>query len=454
MFVPVEPVETEPEPPPPPAAANQETIHDTILKANEVYAAALHEVDPSILEEYWHGEARARWEASVEGFASRNTYRNSNWDIEVVAVYFHDDQTAIGKTIEFWEFEERVQSSDAVESTHSLGPLFETYHLEIVDGRWSIGAIEIFEQPTLTLTEIRGDVFLRGEQVFDKQEVFQGDEIETGPGSMALLLYPFDGTTEIREDGHLLLSRLEIDPNRSAPIRGQVEYELFGTSLWNKLRKLWRSIFSGGGATAVDQPAEFGVTLEDDGTFLVEVQEGEVELISAGVTVVVAAGEQSAAFPGQPPIPPIQWPGPLLVSGGDLVIQEMEIVGSLRFNRSGGIEVPLHVVVRNQGDTEVDRFKLSARYRSSRGEFTVPYNVPETSQEWYPFTAEILPPGGVVSFNGVVVLPEDTLRQTIELTVIADSCDGDEFMPVSCRVEESNEENNTRTIEIQVSVQG
>ena len=426
------------------------SVAETILYANQQYASALEEVDAGLLLDSWHGEARRRWEQAVQRLADANRYRLSESQIEVTTVYFSSERTAIAKTIESWDFEERDRTSDEVRSSGALGPLHETYYLETVNGGWSIRRFEISGEPSLTLTDIQGQVFVNAEQVQEDREVFEGDEIATALGSSAILLYPFDGTTEMRQDGHIRLNRVRVDPDRAATVRGSVEIELFSaslTDLWNRLTKTVRVIFTALGRRAADDPAEFGVTLRDDGTFIVAVEEGEVELTSAGVSITLRGGEQSFALPGLPPVPPLPWPGPPLVPGTDLVILAIELTGAPEIGADGMVEVPLRVIARNLGDTEAEVFKLHVDYTGPAGTFVAPFSVPGETSAFYPFARGALAPGTDMSFEGIVRLPGELAGETISLTAVADSCAGEEFMPAFCRVEENEEGNNEATLQ-------
>ena len=127
-------------------------------------------------------------------------------------------------------------------------------------------------------------------------------------------------------------------------------------------------------------------------------------------------------------------------SGPDLVVTSLKRTGSGIVNSEGQFEVPIQVVVKNQGDTEAGIFKVSTEYTYSRGTFAVPFTVPRQNNIWYPYTKKPLLPGGEVMFEGTVTI--STKNEKISLTAIADSCSGDEFMPKYCRIKESNEINN------------
>jgi hypothetical protein len=433
-----------------PSEPTRESVIAAIEYANQRYALALKEVDSSLLDDSWHDGERQNQEQTVQQLRNDNHYRTTEFNVEVTSVYFVNEKMAIAKAIETWQAQEFDRSTNQVVQNEDTGILFKTYSLEVVGDHWSIFRVDFCDCAALTLTGIQGDVFLNGEPVSDQSEISQGDEIVTGHGASAILVYPFDGTTEIREDGHLMLTTLEIDPDPNNPRRGHVEIELFGTSLWNKLQKVWRSIFRANGMVVEDDPAEFGVTLADDGGLILEVQAGEVKLTTDSGEVVVTGGQQSIAYPDSAPASPVPWPGPLLTPGINLVVGVLEVSGDPYFSSKEDIVVPLHVVVRNLGSEPADIFKLSAELSSPGGTYTVAFTVPDRQEGYYPFTSEPLPPGGEVAFDGEVTLPGSLARSRVTLTVTADSCLGEEFAADFCRVPESNEEDNQSTIEIQL----
>jgi len=104
--------------------------------------------------------------------------------------------------------------------------------------------------------------------------------------------------------------------------------------------------------------------------------------------------------------------------------------------------VPIYVIVQNQGESAADIFKLSAQYIDVNGKFTAPFSVSGQANAWYPYTSAPLAAGEQVEFRGFIWLPETLQGQTISLSVLADSCSGDESLPSDCRVLESNEGNN------------
>jgi hypothetical protein len=106
-------------------------------------------------------------------------------------------------------------------------------------------------------------------------------------------------------------------------------------------------------------------------------------------------------------------------------------------------QAPIRVDVLNQGLGVAGTFKVGVEYRlSSGGPWTVvPFTVDGQMDRAFPWT-ESLASGGSVRFYGVLTFPSSLHHRSVDLRVTADSCWGD-IMPVSCRVRESNEWNNT-----------
>jgi hypothetical protein len=126
----------------------------------------------------------------------------------------------------------------------------------------------------------------------------------------------------------------------------------------------------------------------------------------------------------------------------DLVVSEFEVTGNGAVNAAGNVELPIRVVVSNEGNAAAAIFKVSAHYTTLRGTFVAPFTVPAQSSFWYPFTNAPLAAGAEAAFEGRLTLPAALEGTAVSLKVLADSCSGDEFMPDYCRVEESDEDNN------------
>ena len=126
----------------------------------------------------------------------------------------------------------------------------------------------------------------------------------------------------------------------------------------------------------------------------------------------------------------------------DLIVKSLETTGSPTVNADNSVEVPIRVVVENQGTPAAGIFKTATEYTGPQGTFVVAFTVEGQSEFWYPYTSSPLAPGSDVTFNGKVTFKPSVHGVTVSLNAIADSCSGDEFMPEHCRVEESNEDNN------------
>ena len=126
----------------------------------------------------------------------------------------------------------------------------------------------------------------------------------------------------------------------------------------------------------------------------------------------------------------------------DLVVSSLEATGSPTVNAANSVEVPIRVVVRNQGSESAGVFKTCTEYTSAGRSYQVAFTVPGQTDIWCPHTSASLASGSNVTFNGKVTFHPSLHGVTVTLTATADSCAGDEFTPAYCRVDESNETNN------------
>ena len=126
----------------------------------------------------------------------------------------------------------------------------------------------------------------------------------------------------------------------------------------------------------------------------------------------------------------------------DLVVTTLETTGTPTVNLEDSAVVPIRVVIKNQGDAAADIFKVSTAYTGTNGPYAVAFTVPGQSNIWYPYTSEPLAAGDDVTFSGNLTFHSSVHGVTVNITAMADSCSGDEFMPDYCRVEESDEDNN------------
>jgi hypothetical protein len=138
----------------------------------------------------------------------------------------------------------------------------------------------------------------------------------------------------------------------------------------------------------------------------------------------------------------------LLLSGcqPDLLVTTLETTATPTVNENNSVEVPIRVVVKNQGNAAANVSKVAIEYTGGvidpSRTFVIAFTVPGQSSIWYPFTSGALAAGSTETFTGKVTLHPKEHGVTVSLTATADSCSGDELMPAYCRVKESNEANN------------
>lgn len=130
----------------------------------------------------------------------------------------------------------------------------------------------------------------------------------------------------------------------------------------------------------------------------------------------------------------------------DLVVTTLQTTGPPTVNTDNSIEVPIRVVVENQGAASAGIFKVSADYTGGSigpsTAFVVAFTVPGQASIWYPHTGGSLAAGSTVNFEGKLTFHPAEHGVTVAIKARADSCSGDEFQPAYCRVEESDEGNN------------
>jgi hypothetical protein len=154
----------------------------------------------------------------------------------------------------------------------------------------------------------------------------------------------------------------------------------------------------------------------------------------------IAAPTLSLQSPLRFPVPPIIFPIPFVQP--DLVVTDFNRIGPVTVRADGFQEVPVRVVIENQGNGTAGKFRVSARYITSQGDFMRPFTVVGQSNMWRPTTMASMFPGETVALEGKLLGYPSTSGVTVDFYIKADSCDSDEFMPNYCRVNESNETNN------------
>ena len=159
------------------------------------------------------------------------------------------------------------------------------------------------------------------------------------------------------------------------------------------------------------------------------------------MTCVNAQTPIQKGLPGRPDVRPgIHIPQP------DLVITSFRVTGPATVV-NGSVELPVEVVVKNQGDGQAPIFKVGVEFtRPGAGPFAVSFRVPGEASIWYPSTNGPLAGGKSVSFAGSLTFTAGSRGRRVRIRATADSCSGDEFMADFCRVRENNEANNRSAV--------
>jgi len=435
----------------------QAAIHKVVEASNQAQIEALRTLSLDPLLETNIGEALQSNEKWIGDLCADNQYVVAQLkSLEITSVgILEPGQRAVATTIENWaEMEFHNLTDDTLVDTRPPVLYYETYFLIFDGARWKVEGIILREQLSLTLVNIVGSVFVDGELTVESREIFPGNKVETGSDGYASLLYPDGGITHLGSGTSLQLLKLEAVSARRAP--GLASPLAVGGSFaefWQDIGDTWnyvKEIVVCGltGCTGTIE-TNFAVHVAaEDRSMHVEVFEGVVKVTSVvfpDKPVVIKKGEQTLIRPGQLPLEPVPigepLPEPQPTLPPDLVVTAVE-TGPATINPEGGVEVPIRVVVKNQGDAEADIFKVSTEYTGPSGTFLVPFTVPGQGDIWYPYSSAPLGPGSDVTFAGNVTFQSALQGQTISLKALADSCAGEEFVPDFCRVEESNEGNN------------
>jgi hypothetical protein len=127
----------------------------------------------------------------------------------------------------------------------------------------------------------------------------------------------------------------------------------------------------------------------------------------------------------------------------DLVVTSFVTTGAAVIV-NGAVELPVKVVVKNQGTGSAPIFKVSVESTEpgGGGAVVVAFDADGEASNWYPSTNAPLASGKSASFSGRLKFHPATRRARVALRAIVDSCSGDEFMEDYCRVREINELNN------------
>lgn len=128
----------------------------------------------------------------------------------------------------------------------------------------------------------------------------------------------------------------------------------------------------------------------------------------------------------------------------DLVVIELEVIGSPSSTAEGDIQVPILVTVENQGDAGAEPFEVAIEYTSTADNFTFsssPNRRPGENTIWSGVTDGPLPPGESVTFEGLLRFSPNLAGARVTLAALADTCQP-RGMPASCRIREADEDNN------------
>jgi hypothetical protein len=119
----------------------------------------------------------------------------------------------------------------------------------------------------------------------------------------------------------------------------------------------------------------------------------------------------------------------------DLVVTDLHVVGWPNINPDGQVVISFRIAIKNKGGVAASGFRAAVSYVRD-GHQAVDVSPVGLSVE------SLLVPGSEVVLAGQAVLPEAMQGKEVSLLAQADSCGGELQMPIHCRVQESDEENN------------
>ena len=172
-----------------------------------------------------------------------------------------------------------------------------------------------------TLTILSGEVQIKPKGAPDWMEGLQGQTLATGDSiraakdAAAIVTYFEGSTTAIEDEAEIVLSKIEKNPNG---VTTEISTQIVVGKTWTKVARLLDPASSFAmetqSAVAVVRGTEFAVGVNPDGSTVVTTGEGEVALAPPGAppgsAVIVKAGFESKAAPGQPPTQPQPAPPP------------------------------------------------------------------------------------------------------------------------------------------------
>jgi hypothetical protein len=174
---------------------------------------------------------------------------------------------------------------------------------------------------------------------------------------------------------------------------------------------------------------------------------GCLSLVLLAAVMVVATTDVWAQAAGttktKPSMTPIPKMTPLTIVMPDLVILSITRTGNPTA-AGGNVEVPVTVIVKNQGNAAAGAFKVSTDFsKAGAAPLAVAFTVPGQSSIWYPH-ASGLNAGSTIAFTGKLTFLSAT-HGLVSVAAVADSCSGEEFAEAYCHVRERSETNNRST---------
>ena len=155
------------------------------------------------------------------------------------------------------------------------------------------------------------------------------------------------------------------------------------------------------------------------------------------------AQTKGAPAVAKPAMSPVVRMTPLSIARPDLVVTSITRTGA-PVAAAGNVEVPVTVVVRNQGNAAAGAFKVSTDFsKAGAAPLAVAFKVDGQSDIWYPH-ATGLAAGNSATFRGKLLFLS-AVHGAVTVKALADSCAGEEFAEAWCHVKESNEGNNQST---------
>jgi tetratricopeptide (TPR) repeat protein len=199
--------------------------------------------------------------------------------------------------------------------------------------------------PSFTLQQIRGRVYVQAggkgslERVRKGRSVSLGDRVVTGPDGSAVIVTDEGARYDILENADVILEK----PGRWQVLLGRVVVFIFGSS---------RLDLRTAAAVAAAEGTIFALDVQEDGTTVLTVVEGEVLFFNDLGNVTVFESQQSTARPGQAPTRPV------VVDAASLIAWEANLQ-TLTFS----LECPLESTDPARLESELQRREQAVQVR-------------------------------------------------------------------------------------------